>query len=513
MKPSRLFVLSAFAIAASLSLSAFAVAETPPAPAKPAAADEKAKPAEAKPEKPAEEKKTEPKKEESKPAEVALHKIKPGEFELKITLDGVFEAAEQTPVSLNPEEWSDLTVVSVVDHGAVVKQGDVLVRLKTDDLEQQIADLEKARPLADLGLKLAKQELEALEKTTPLSLEAARRAKMEGEQDLAYFEDTGRPMQERDAHEDVKRLEQSLSYAKEELDQLEKMYKADELTEETEEIILQRTRNEVAYYEWMLEQTKARSERALNTLIPRQHLSERRSVENLDLAWRQAEQSLPENLRKKRLEVQAQELALKKSDETLADLKADLAALTVKAPHDGVVYYGASSRGKWITASTVDRKLVPGGKLMTAEVIMTIVKPAPLKIRTSVQENRLRHLTKGVAGLAAPGLDAEAEFKTALESVSLVPYADSTYDAVFTVPKTGPDGPAYYPGMTAKIRLDLYEAANALTAPKKAVHRDAEGHYVHLKDGSKRRIKVGKSNDEAYEILEGLKEGDEIKAP
>ena len=189
-------------------------------------------------------------------------------------------------------------------------------------------------------------------------------------------------------------------------------------------------------------------------------------------------------------------------------------ALTVKAPHDGVAYYGASSRGKWITASTVDRKLVPGGKLTPAEVILTIVKPAPLKLRAAVPENRLRHLAKGAAGLAAPGLDSEAEFKTVLESVSLVPYADNTYDAVFTVPESEPDnGPTFYPGMTAKIRLDLYEAANALTAPKKAVHRDAEGYYVHLKDGAKRRIKVGKSNDEAYEILEGLKEGDEIKLP
>lgn len=454
------------------------------------------------------------KKDEAKPAETGtLQRLKKGEFELKVTLDGIFESAAQTPVAVDPREWSDLTVVSVVDHGTAVKQGEVLVRFETGDLEEQIADLERARPLEESSLKLVRQELGSLEKTTPLSLESARRAKMEGEQDLAYFEDVSRALQERDAREDVKRLEQNLSYAREELEQLEKMYQADELTEETEEIILQRARNDVAYYEWMLEQTRVRSERTLNTVIPRQHLSQRQSVQSLDIAWRQAEQGLPEALRKKRLEVQAQEIALEKNARKLSDLKADLAALTVKAPHDGIVYYGASSRGKWTTASQVERKLVPGGKLMPAEVMLTVVKPEPLRIRATVAENRLRHLVKGVAGVAAPGLDPEAEFRTELHSVSLVPYADNSYDAVFAVPAKVRTGLALHPGMTAKVRLDLYEAQNALTAPKKAVHRDAEGYYVHLKDGAKRRVTVGRSNDELYEILGGVREGDEIKVP
>lgn len=528
MKPTFARFQPVLPVALALTVSAASLAQEAKkeAPDKPKAAQpekvEKApapesgkKPEATKPAgKPADTKPAEAKPNESKPAEATtIHKIQEGEFEVKLSLDGVFEAVKQTPIALDPREWSDLTVVSVVDHGTQVKKGDVLVKLETRDLEEQIADIERARPLEELNLKLAHQEFATLERTTPLALESARRAKMEGEQDLAHYEDNERAMEERNARENVKRIEQNLAYTKEELDQLEKMYAADELTEETEEIILQRARNDVAYYEWMLEQTRARSERSLNTLIPRQYLSQKQSVQQLEIAWRQAEQSLPETLRKKRLELEAQEIALKKSAEKLADLKADLAALTVRAPHDGVVYYGATSRGKWVTASQVERKLVPGGKLMADEVILTIVAPESLRIRASVAENRLRHLKKGVTGQAASGLDPDAEFPTAVESVSLVPFADGTYDATFTAPKAGADAPAYYPGMTVKIRLDLFEAADALTAPKKGVHRDKEGHYVHLKDGAKRRVKVGQSNDDTYQILDGLKEGDEIKVP
>ena len=47
-----------------------------------------------------------------------------------------------------------------------------------------------------------------------------------------------------------------LDYEKDELEQLEKMYEADDLTEETEEIVLKRQRNSVEFAEFSLENAK-----------------------------------------------------------------------------------------------------------------------------------------------------------------------------------------------------------------------------------------------------------------
>ncbi|MCB1231193.1 MAG: hypothetical protein KDN19_13040 [Verrucomicrobiae bacterium] len=450
---------------------------------------------------------------EEKPEAPKLHSVKRGEFELKVELDGTFVASQATPVSVVPEAWSDLTIVEVLPHGTPVKKGDVLARFETKNLEKEIAELHESEPLKELNDVMARRELETLEKTTPLSLENARRAKMEAEQDFAYFQDVSRKLRERDAHEDVSRIEQQLSYAREELNQLEKMYKADDLTEETEEIILTRARNDVAYYEWILEQTKARSERTLSTSLPREEGAQRRGVESRSLAWRDAERNLPDALKKKRLEISASERARDKEHERLANLEHDLGLLTVKAPHDGIVYYGSSNRGKWVTAATVERKLVPGGKIAPHEVFLTLVKPSPLEIQVAVPESKLRHLANGQKGFAWPSFDADAEFKTQLKSVSFVPYADNTYDATFSIPKLEENAPPLFPGMTAKVRLDLYSTTEALTVPKSGVHKDGEGYYVHLKDGAKRRVKVGKSNEKSFEILSGLKEGDEVKIP
>lgn len=447
-----------------------------------------------------------------KPPTPAVHKVKSDLFELKIEVDGVFESANSTRISVIPKAWGDLTVVEAAPHGTTVKKGDILARFDTVKLAEQVDDLEKARPLAELTFKLAQQELAALEKTTPLTLEAARNAKMHAEEDLAYWEDKGREMDERDAKENVSQLENYLLYSREELNQLEKMYKADDLTEETEEIILKRARDSVHQYVWNLEQTKARTERQLTTSIPRRQQTSARAVKQQQIAWRMAEATLPEQLKQKRLEIAGQERGLKKSAGKLDELRSDLEALTVRAPHDGIVYYGVSSRGKWITASTVARKLIPGQKVMPREIFMTLVKPDPLQIRAAVPEAKMQHLATGLEGIAAPAWNPDAEFKTKVRDISFVPYSNNTFDAFFTVPKRGEDAPALYPGMNCKIRIDLYKNEKALAVPKKAVRKEGNSHFVYLKDGKKRKVKTGKSNATMTEILEGLKEGDEVKS-
>ena len=78
-----------------------------------------------------------------------------------------------------------------------------------------------------------------------MDLEASARAKKIADEDLNYFLNINRSFLDESAEFSLKNAQQSLEYSEEELKQLEKMYKADDLTEETEEIVLKRARNEV----------------------------------------------------------------------------------------------------------------------------------------------------------------------------------------------------------------------------------------------------------------------------
>ena len=146
---------------------------------------------------------------------------------------------------LNPNSWSNFTVLKAVPHGQRVQKGETLVTLDMKEIDEQLQDLEKTIRLNNLALQLADTELESTKTTLPLDLEASAQAKKIADEDLNYFLNINRSFLEESANFSLKNAQQSLEYSEEELKQLEKMYKADDLTEETEEIVLKRARNEV----------------------------------------------------------------------------------------------------------------------------------------------------------------------------------------------------------------------------------------------------------------------------
>ena len=125
--------------------------------------------------------------------------------------------------------------------------------------------------MSELSLALARAELKSLEKMAPLEMAAAQRAKQTAEEDLKRFLERQRPFERKSARFSLKSSEHNLEYRTEELKQLEKMYKADDLTEETEEIILKRARNDVDQAKFGLELAKSRATETLGRIsLPRQ---------------------------------------------------------------------------------------------------------------------------------------------------------------------------------------------------------------------------------------------------
>lgn len=445
-------------------------------------------------------------------AATGVLQIKTEPFQSRIKVTGIVEGSRESPVEMKLRQWTDLTVVRAVPHGTSVAAGDLLIELETKDLVKKIEALERDLPLKELELAASELALEKGEKTTPLSLEKALREKIQAEQDLAHFEDRERPMRERAAREEIMEAEQSLAYAQEELGQLRKMYEKDDLTEETEEIILRRAENTVGRYQWILDQARARSERALETLLPREHENLRRGLELRQIDWRAGEKAMRDGLAKQRLETTAKRRETEELRRSLEELRADLGEMRVVAPHEGIVYYGMSQRGKWTTATLVERRLIPGGKLAMREIVMTVVDPARPKVRLALKEDQLQDLAEGQNGEVSPKWRPDAVFPGRLESILLAPYHDSTFDAVF-VPKLPKDAPAFLPGMSAEVEILVRDQAEAILLPKSAVTKEGRKEHVTLSDGKKVEVKTGRGEGERIEILEGLKAGDLVRLP
>ncbi|MDY0164999.1 MAG: HlyD family efflux transporter periplasmic adaptor subunit [Thermoguttaceae bacterium] len=477
------------------------------------------KPAAEKPadEKPAEKKEPTRKPETSKPE---THKVARGPLVIQLSLEGVFEARRMHELVLRPETWSAFKVVEAAEHGDRVDKGQVVIRFETDDIDRALADLRRDVELNKLTFKVAELELKTLERLVPMNLAAVDRERRHTKEDLQFYLKTEGPLNRRTADVSIDLARQTLEYYREELAQLEKMYEADELTEETEEIVLRRARNAVARAEFMLERAEIFHERSIDVELPRREESVKESAERAVLESELNQAILPLRLEQVRVEFEKAKVACQRAEERLAKLESDRELMTLKAPAEGVVYYGRCVDGAWRRGSSAEG-LRRSGSISANDVFMTIVEPRPLVVRASVVEKHLADLKRGLRGTATPGGFPEMKLPVRLDRIARIPDAGTKFDAVFQV-TLDLDAESIMPGMTCKMDFTPYRQRRALTVPPKSVFTDEwdpQKRYVWLyREGAKPQrqpVVLGRQTDDKAEVIEGLEAGDEIltKAP
>jgi multidrug efflux pump subunit AcrA (membrane-fusion protein) len=452
------------------------------------------------------------------PAEPKLPtvKVEKRPFKIEASIKGVFESPEMTEVAIRPEAWtSPMPVVKAVPHGTQVKKGATLIELDFEKLDQAITDLENERRLAQLTLKLAEEELPILEKLTPMELASAERAKNLSEEDLKRFLETDRALAEKSAKFSLDNAKHSVEYAEEELRQLEKMYRDKDIREDTEEIILKRQRRQVENAKFFLSTSEKRVHDTLNVMLPRQEQSLKELAAKSAVAWDKARTTLPLTLRQKHVALAKLKYDSEKSTERLAKLKKDRELLAMKAPADGIVYYGKCVRGQWATAAMIAGKLVRGGTLPAEEVVVTIVNPTGLFVRATVDEKELPNIRTGQKAKVVATANPDVKHAAKVEQVTSVPVTPGNFESKITLDAAPEVG--IVPGMACTVKLVPYQNADALTVPAGAVFTDDlddDKQYVLLpqKNGKpeKKTVKVGKTSGGKTEITTGLQEGDEI---
>ena len=534
----RTVVFCTIALALAVQSPAAEKDEKKPKPAaeKPAA---EAKKTDAPPEKKPVQKKEEPKPEEKpKPAEEQkpaapaqksaapaakpapssppTHTVKAEPFRIEISLDGTFVAQKMTEIVLKPDTWSTFKVEEAVEHGETVSRGDVLVKFDPKAIDEAVADGETNRRLSEISLKQAEANLKMLDATTPMDVAMAERAKKMADEDRARYFKIEREMDKKSAEFSLKRAQQYYENDLEELKQLEKMYAADDLTEETEEIILKRQRAEVEQSKFYLEQAKLRYEETLQIRMPRSEESMKYSDQLLELSTQKAKFSLPLTLEQQQLELEKLKVLRERSAEKFKKLLADQKLMTVEAPVGGVLYYGKCVNGTWTTGAAAAGNLKPGKSVAANDPFMTIVSTRPMVVRAVVAENDLQWIKSGLRGSARPAAYPDLRVSATVSEINGIPAADGKFAATLRV-NLDADAEGLMPGMTCKVKLVPYQKTRTLSVPLSALKTDEiddTKHYVQLVGDDakpkKQPVEVGQRTDAKAEILDGLVAGDKV---
>jgi multidrug resistance efflux pump len=437
-----------------------------------------------------------------------------GPFAIVVELEGTLVPRESVEVSVEPRVYGGKLEVTTAFAGGEVEKGQLLVAFATDEIDREIDDKRRALELAEI--KLGRQEEEWKRKEEALSIELAQAEirLRDAAEELELFRTVHKPLRIETAEFGLQSQEDRIQDEMEEFAQLEKMYKADDLTEETEEIVLRRARRGLERSHRSMEFARRRHTLFMDVTLPREE-------EALELGLRKTENEVEGirvrqelSLKQARAELDKARVELDRQRVQLADLKADREALRVKAPAAGYAVPGAFQGGKWQKVAETRRSLVPGARVGARQTLFTIVQRGDVRVVGRAEEKDLLGLTAGQDVRVTAPLTGDREFPGRVTAVDLVGEGGK-HEVEIDLRETDR---VLLPGYTVKARVDVRRVDRAVTVPKGAVRTQGDEHHVFLWSGSApepRAVKIGVTSKGRVEILEGLEAGERIleKAP
>jgi multidrug efflux pump subunit AcrA (membrane-fusion protein) len=200
-------------------------------------------------------------------------------------------------------------------------------------------------------------------------------------------------------------------------------------------------------------------------------------------------------------------LNVEKAETKVAELKADLEQLTVRAPHEGVVYYGQLAQGVWQNANPKSLRI--GEKLTAGQVVLTLARPGAMRLVVDVPETRVGWIQPGMVARIVPLAYPDAATSGKCQLPLPVGQPKEGALAYQMAIETGSVDPRLLAGMKAAARIDAGRAENVLVVPLSAVSKGRVKLRIDGKD-EWRDVITGRSDGQHIEIRSGLKQGDQV---
>ncbi len=433
---------------------------------------------------------------------------------IRATLErkGRLTPTESAPVTVEFGAFQGgLKVVDCSAHGSMVNTGDVIARFDTEKIDEQI---EKSA----FDLTQAEAKCKNTEAQQQIAEAAARDALTRAERDVEWAR---RKLQGYLDHEvgftkEQDRLskqssEHRLDDQKDELTQLEKMYKEDELVDATEEIVLKRSRRSFAQAQAYVKLQRQRAEYNLD-------YTKAMERERLELDTKMKIKAFDRTKRSQDLErinrtltLERAKFDLQKKRDAMDKLRRDRERFTVRAPRAGILLHGK------VDNAPGAGKLEKGSTAAAGAVLMTVVDPDHFEVRTTIPETHLYRARTGTASTISVGAAPDKKLTGALR-VDMLPSSRegdaNLYRAV--VPVSAQD-PRFRPGMGSTVTVSE-TVKDAVLVPMTAVTDKSGKKTVRCaaKPGSAledRVVQVGANDGKSIVITSGLTAGELVAVP
>ncbi len=431
--------------------------------------------------------------------------VKRGSLSLDIEVQGSFDPVDAFEVRLRPKAYiGEMTINAVVANGATVKKGDVLLELDPIPMKRALAAAQNEALAAEATLVRAETDAKISAQADQLAFNEQKEALKDAEDGVKWFEKVDGPQMLKMIELNTEQAKNQLDDGQDELDQLKKMYKSEELTNATADIVVKRALRQVDLSKTVYNLTKALADKGRTFNYPR---TKQRVDESLESARHQFAMYEAAHIQGKVLRetglasVRASTEAVKLK---LDELTADAEKFTIRAPYDGIVGYGQVVNGVWSGADA--RALKPGERISGSTILMTLFRPSRLRVALELPELKFFAVKPGQKASIQPTAFPELKYEGMCDVVPRTGGSAGNYPLTIS---TGEVDVRLVPGMKAQIHMDVPLVENVLLIPVSAVSDSS----VMIKIGDKtesRHVLTGRSDGKSIEIISGVREGDEV---
>jgi HlyD family secretion protein len=193
-------------------------------------------------------------------------------------------------------------------------------------------------------------------------------------------------------------------------------------------------------------------------------------------------------------QVEALEVSLQRMQDNLGVVKQKLENLTIRAPVSG-----------HLTAldAEIGQSKSPGERLGQIDIL------DGFKVSARVDEH---YIARVEAGRSATFELAGSRYRLAVRKI-YPEVRDGRFEIELAFGGEPPHG--IRRGQTLHLRLELGDLSEAILLPRGGFYQDTGGSWAYVVDDSegaatKRRIRIGRQNPEAFEVLAGLEPGDRV---
>ncbi|HNR93469.1 MAG TPA: efflux RND transporter periplasmic adaptor subunit [Kiritimatiellia bacterium] len=426
---------------------------------------------------------------------------------LQITITGSGEIMSKNSQKIVPTIRRQATISFLVPEGSRVGKDEVIARLNSEELDNQIEALEESILKQESAVDSAETDLEISNLDAEVSLRSARQAVTDAEQDQEKFLQGDQPMEYRAAELEVQTAESQLGRSERKYEEMKELLDEGFVTEdEVEEarIALEEGRVKLETARLKLQNVK-KYDHPLKTSTKQAVLDKART----ELS--KIEKTNATRLSNKTREIEGLKRQLERTREELAKAVKDRDALEIKAPTDGVVHYG-DPEVPWRR-----QDIAVGATVHQGQVLLTIPDLSGLQAAVNIPEADIHAVSTGQTAVitmdALPGNTFEGVVTRVAEVANQNARWMGSSIKEFTVEIEIRGNPSLKPGYSCKAEIITETIADAVKIPVPAVFQEGDEYFVYLagRMRSQRRIvKPGPASADYVQILEGLEPNETV---